>query len=212
MFGKKAASPVDGLLSSRKYADKSRVGAGRHVLCYGIRQGEFLNFVATQPAVHTSGSVYTAKVSTQEVLDSYRGWDPLMLRVISNIPEGSILEWKLCDIAPMDTWLLPGEKVVLIGDAAHAMLPSAAQGAGMGIEDGAALAEILSRARDYSEIPHCLKAFERLRLPRCTQVVDTGRQNAKKWHAKGEVKGGTVTDAMWDYDAKAAARQANFDI
>lgn len=135
-----------------------------------------------------------------------------MLRVISKLPEGSVLEWKLCDIPPMDTWLLPGSKVVLIGDAAHAMLPSAAQGAGMAIEDGAALAEVLARAKSLLEIPQCLKAFEKLRLPRCTEVVDTGRQNAKKWHAKEGVKGGTVTDTMWDYDVKDAARREQIAV
>jgi len=47
-----------------------------------------------------------------------------------------------------------------MGDATHAMLPFAAQGGVMGIEDGAALAECLDRARDINEIPKSMRLLE----------------------------------------------------
>lgn len=185
-----------------------RVGAGRHALAYPIRKGEVLNVVTTQPAVQTAGPKYVVKADPAEIVEMYAGWDPLLIKIFQRLPADGVLEWKLCDLEPLDSWIFPGQKIVLIGDAAHAMLPSAAQGAGMGIEDGAAFAELLARARSQADIPACLDAFQRLRLPRCTEVVDTGRQNVKKWHATEEVKGGTVTDAIWDYDVKTAARNA----
>ncbi|KAF2787166.1 hypothetical protein K505DRAFT_258315, partial [Melanomma pulvis-pyrius CBS 109.77] len=80
----------------------------------------------------------------------------------------------------IETWLFLGSKITLFGDASHAMLPSAAQGAGMGVEHSSAIAELLARAKHRDQIPLVLKAFENLRLPRCTYIVDSGRRNAQK--------------------------------
>lgn len=188
-----------------------RVGEGCHILGYPIRQGEFFNLVSTQPAVHTKGSEFVVRVSPSEVVDHYKNWDPKLVAILKNLPKENVLEWKLCDLEPMESWIFPGGKIILLGDASHAMLPSAAQGAGMGIEDGAAIAELLARASDRVQIPAILKTFESLRLPRCTYIVDSGRQNAKKWHEE-DAKGGTVTDEMWKYDVKGAAESMPLEV
>jgi len=182
-----------------------RIGEGCHILGYPIRQGEYFNLVATQPANHTKGPKYVVPIDPKEFFDHYKHWDPKLVAILKKLPQENVLEWKLCDLAPMESWLFPGGKIVLMGDASHAMLPSAAQGAGMGIEDGGAIAELLARAESRDQIPVILKTFENLRLPRCTNIVDSGRQNAKKWHEK-DAKGGTVTEAMWEYDVKGAAQ------
>ena len=187
------------------------MGEGCHILGYPIRQGEFFNLVSTQPAVHTKGSKFVVQVSPSEVVDHYKNWDPKLVAILKNLPEENVLEWKLCDLEPMESWIFPGGKIILLGDASHAMLPSAAQGAGMGIEDGAAIAELLARASDRVQIPAILKTFESLRLPRCTDIVDSGRQNAKKWHGK-DAKGGTVTNEMWNYDVKGAAKSMQLEV
>jgi salicylate hydroxylase len=156
-------------------------------------------------------------IDPSEFVDQYKDWDPKLVAILNKLPKENVLEWKLCDLEPMNSWIFPGGKIVLLGDASHAMLPSAAQGAGMGIEDGAAIAELLDRVTHREQIPVILKTFENLRLPRCTYIVDSGRQNAKKWHEKDrqnakkwhekDAKGGTVTDEMWEYDVKGAARE-----
>ncbi|CZR56825.1 uncharacterized protein PAC_06714 [Phialocephala subalpina] len=182
------------------------VGDGCHILGYPIRQGEYYNLVSTQSAIHTTGPKFVVPVPPSEFHGRFAHWDPLLEKILRHLPQENVLEWKLCDLAPMDSWIFPGGKIVLIGDASHAMLPSAAQGAGMGIEDGAAIAEILARVESKEQIPAALKAFQDLRLPRCTEVVDIGRQNAKKWHQK-DARGGTVTDDTWNYDVQAEARR-----
>lgn len=58
-------------------------------------------------------------------------------------------------------------RVVLIGDAAHGMLPYMAQGAAVSIEDGAALAECPDRAESVSDLQRLLSAFEVIRKTRC---------------------------------------------
>ena len=59
--------------------------------------------------------------------------------------------------------------IALIGDAAHAMLPFAAQGAGMAIEDAAVLAKALSASagENTAHIPAALQRYGRLRRAAC---------------------------------------------
>jgi len=45
--------------------------------------------------------------------------------------------WQLRDIEPLQTWVKG--RTILIGDAAHAMLPLQGQGASQGFEDAEAL-------------------------------------------------------------------------
>ena len=62
------------------------------------------------------------------------------------------------------------------------MVPYLAQGAAQAIEDGAALAECLERAKAPEDLPKLLKAFEAIRKPRCEKVQEGARQNGNNWH------------------------------
>ncbi|GAA0984138.1 FAD-dependent oxidoreductase [Acrocarpospora macrocephala] len=61
-------------------------------------------------------------------------------------------------------------RVVLVGDAAHAVIPHLAQGAGMAMEDAIVLADELRRHED--DVPKALAAFMRRRLPRVRYVQE----------------------------------------
>src|SRR5262252_3982253 len=65
------------------------------------------------------------------------------------------------------TWTLEPGPVVLLGDAAHAMLPHYGQGANQTIEDAAVLAAELHGA---SEIPAALRRYEARRRVRSRQI------------------------------------------
>ncbi len=65
----------------------------------------------------------------------------------------------------LDSWVR--ERVVLIGDGAHATSPNMAQGAAMALEDALVLATCL---RDIPAIPDALRAFEARRRPRSDWV------------------------------------------
>jgi len=65
------------------------------------------------------------------------------------------------------------ERIVLIGDAAHATTPHIAYGAGMAIEDSLVLAEELSRT---APVEAALEAFVQRRFDRCRLVVETSWQ------------------------------------
>ncbi|RFU35457.1 hypothetical protein B7463_g841, partial [Scytalidium lignicola] len=190
------------------------VGDGQFVVAYPVRQGKSYNIVLTQPAIHTKGDKFVVNANQDEVVELYKHWDPRLVKILKKLPQENVLEWKLCDLDPLDSWILPGGKIVLLGDAAHAVLPSSSMGAAMGIEDGAAIAELLARAKDKSQIPAVIKAFQDLRLPRCTDVMLSGRHNVARWktmEADSEstqaTHGVSVNDSFWDYDIKREAKK-----
>jgi 2-polyprenyl-6-methoxyphenol hydroxylase-like FAD-dependent oxidoreductase len=81
--------------------------------------------------------------------------------------------WSTYDLPPVPAWR--NDRMVIIGDAAHAISPSAGQGASMAVEDAVTLAKCL---RDIPEVSQALAQYERLRRDRVEQVVAQGRRNA----------------------------------
>jgi len=76
--------------------------------------------------------------------------------------------------------------MTLLGDAAHAMLPFAAQGAAMAIEDAAVLAQCLAGTGDNTAaIPPALQRYAGLRRARVARVQRTARRNGKVYHLSG---------------------------
>ena len=78
-------------------------------------------------------------------------------------------------------------ETALLGDAAHAMLPFAAQGAGMAIEDAAVLAKCLAETRNEGgpTVAAALQRYARLRRPRVSRVQRTARHNGTIYHLSG---------------------------
>ncbi|MCV2488106.1 FAD-dependent monooxygenase [Geodermatophilus sp. YIM 151500] len=80
--------------------------------------------------------------------------------------------WITYDLPSVPTW--HDGRAVLIGDAAHAVSPSAGQGAAMAIEDAVVLAMCL---RDHDDVPAALARYEQLRRDRVERVRAQGRRN-----------------------------------
>ena len=59
----------------------------------------------------------------------------------------------------------------MIGDAAHSMPPTRAQGANQALEDAWAMACALRQARDAAGVPAALRAFEKARSPKAALVA-----------------------------------------
>ena len=79
--------------------------------------------------------------------------------------------YTLMDHDPLDK--MTRGKAVIVGDAAHPMLPTHAQGGGFALEDAAALEVLFQGMTDPLEIPKRLQMFQDLRLDRCavTQIM-----------------------------------------
>src|SRR5690606_32763563 len=94
------------------------------------------------------------------------------------------LPWPVSEVAAEGLWVDPSG-LALVGDAAHAMGPYAAQGAVMAIEDAAALAATVARAPH--DLASALKRYEAVRRERVRAVARLGAFNRFVWHASGPV-------------------------
>jgi salicylate hydroxylase len=82
--------------------------------------------------------------------------------------------WPLYDRVPLDRWHT--NRIVLVGDAAHALLPFAAQGANQAVEDAATLAACL---RAFGPGSAALYRYETARIPRLARVRALVRDNTE---------------------------------
>ncbi|MDF5754360.1 FAD-dependent monooxygenase [Spongiactinospora sp. TRM90649] len=79
--------------------------------------------------------------------------------------------WTAYDVPVVPRW--HRGRMIIIGDAAHATVPSIGQGAAMAIEDAVVLAKCLRDATDFGA---AFAAYERLRRERVERVVAQGRR------------------------------------
>ncbi len=157
------------------------MGPGRHVMAYPLRKGAMYNLVMCHPGQAKPGE-WNVPGDVEQMKAMYADFGALIRKVITKVT--SCLRWTLADLPPLPTWLSKSGKSVLIGDAAHAMVPFLAQGASMSIEDGACLAECLDRVETPGEVPRYLRVFEKIRKPRTERIQLASRKNGDMWHVK----------------------------
>ncbi len=151
------------------------IGERRHIIAYPVSNKTVYNLSSAQPDVHFAAApsaTYTTRGSKSAMLDVFADFCPLVQRMLNMVPEGEVCEWRLRQHRELPTWV--HGSVTLLGDACHPTLPHLSQGAAMAIEDGAVLAEVLSRVdvgHGEGSIRRCLKTYELLRKERTTMLV-----------------------------------------
>ena len=102
-------------------------------------------------------------------------------------------------------------RVVMIGDAAHASLPFAGNGAAQALEDAAVLDHLFGRVKEVSQIEAALAAFDAVRRPRSQKVVDTARAFGRVYaYAEGNLH--EDPQGMRDFFTEAAAFTNEVDL
>jgi salicylate hydroxylase len=155
------------------------MGHERHVIGYPIRNGELYNLVMSHPGKASVGK-WNEPGNPDEMRAQYSNWDPIIQRVLTHVTH--CLKWKLAYLPPLEKWVSDNGQVVVIGDAAHGMVPYLAQGAAVSIEDGVSLAACVDRAEDISDLSKLLLAFQAIRKPRCETVSGSALENGDIWH------------------------------
>ena len=140
-------------------------GPKKHFLVFPVRHGEMVNYVGFVPTDEEMKESWSAPGDPDRLRAEFAGWDPRIARVLAQVDK--CFRWALYDREPLPTW--SKGRLTLLGDAAHPMLPHLGQGANQSIEDGMALATILSRAAREA-VPAALLAYERLRRERVAEV------------------------------------------
>lgn len=133
------------LLGSRAGLVVMPMGAGR-LYCYA---DEAASAVPTDP-----------RGRLRELFGDYGGPVPAVLEAIGDV------QVMVSDEVWLGRW--SRERVVLVGDAAHATAPTLAQGAAMALEDAVVLADALRRAGTVDE---ALTSYENRRRPRAAWVL-----------------------------------------
>ncbi|GAA0464490.1 FAD-dependent monooxygenase [Streptomyces olivaceiscleroticus] len=146
------------------------MGPGAHVLHYPVDSAGTVNFLAVVTGPQRwSEDTWRAEAAPGELLAAFDGWHPAIIEMLSGAPQSA--RWGLFGQAPLRRW--SRGRAVLVGDAAHAMLPHHGQGANQTVEDAVTLADCLAGARaagGSEAYDVALRRYERLRRVRTRQV------------------------------------------
>ena len=145
------------------------IGPDGHVICYPIRGGELYNIFAGHVSEEWIDESWSVPSGVDELLAGYRGWNSALIEMLGHVQH--CYKWGIRDRDPLARWTRG--RVTLLGDAAHPMMPTLAQGAAITLEDAYALARNLARHQDPLE---GLEAYERERRPRASKVQMQARE------------------------------------
>src|SRR5262249_53459927 len=146
------------------------IGPEGHVICYPIRGGELYNIFAGHVSEDWVDESWSVPSGIDELLAGYAGWNEALLEMLSHTTQ--CFKWGIRDRDPLESWTVGA--ITLLGDAAHPMMPTLAQGAAITLEDAFVLARALARFRDDPLTG--LRAYEAERLPRARAVQLQARQ------------------------------------
>ncbi|MSQ85723.1 MAG: salicylate 1-monooxygenase [Alphaproteobacteria bacterium] len=138
-------------------------GPGRVFLRYPLRHGALINCVMLGRSEHWAEETWSAKADVGELQSTLKGWPEEVQRLINAIPSERCFKWGLFDRPPLAA--IVSDRLALIGDAAHPMLPFFAQGAASAIEDAVVLARCMEASDDLAD---ALQRYQRARLERVT--------------------------------------------
>jgi 2-polyprenyl-6-methoxyphenol hydroxylase-like FAD-dependent oxidoreductase len=145
------------------------IGPDGHVICYPIRGGELYNIFAGHVSEQWVEESWSVPSSVGELLAGFAGWNEALLTMLGQVEH--CFKWGIRDRDPLARWV--SGRVALLGDAAHPMMPTLAQGAAITLEDAYALARQLAR---HDDPVAGLAAYEAERRPRASKVQLQARE------------------------------------
>ncbi len=110
----------------------------------------------------------------REFFDAFKGWHEPIGTMLKNT--SLVVKTNMYDIPTLPVW--HKNRVVLIGDAAHAMSPTSGQGASVALEDAMYLTKLLRQSP--SQLSKVFTQFEQDRRPRVEKMIAQARRNNKK--------------------------------
>jgi salicylate hydroxylase len=158
------------------------LGPSAHMVCYPLKEASVFNIVAITAGGSASHSWSSAGSEAQRAIlrRHFSGWNDTLTSLLDRAEQATF--WPLYEVAP-GNWH-NGRDLVLIGDAAHAMPPFAAQGAAMAIEDAFELAGALASG----PVPQALDIFAERRKPRIARLQQRAAFNRFAYHARGPIR------------------------
>jgi salicylate hydroxylase len=192
------------------------MGPNAHLLHYAIGpSGKDVNFFAVVEGPRQwTHEAWTAPVAAGEAAAAFAGWHPAVVEMVCAVTH--TVRWGLFAVRPLRTWRRG--RTVLLGDAAHGMLPHHGQGANTTIEDSITLAELRPvRLQDFEE---AMQRYQLLRRARTRIIQRSSRATNAALHLPDDAVAGRAAslarfaerfgwihefDALQDVTSRAAS-------
>lgn len=185
--------PVHGMQSVDSNA---WLGPHRQLLGYPIRDGRDFNIVGIHLGRVEDPNKSTEMVEDIEAMRSEFGdFDPVVRELLSMVD--SAQRWQLQNLPLLDKWTSSSGRCLLIGDAAHAMVPFLAQGASSAIEDGSSLAVYVASCASAGDVPAAIRACEQHRQGRIEGLRRGALYNEKMLHLPDGKEQTDRDQTMW---------------
>ncbi|HEY3809850.1 MAG TPA: FAD-dependent urate hydroxylase HpxO [Acidimicrobiales bacterium] len=113
-----------------------------------------------------------------ELRKAFAGWAPAVQHLLGGLDAGRVNRVLIYDLPTLPTW--HRGRVVLIGDAGHAMSPDLGQGGCQALEDALVLVHYLTSTN--RSVPDALARYQQERLPRTAEIVRRARNRAALIH------------------------------
>ena len=155
------------LLPKHLHESAVAFGQGHHFNRYLVRRGELLNFVAVARRVQWEAEGWTIPAPIDEFQQEFASFDEGTQTIISRAVEGQVFKWGLFGRPWLEQWWQG--RVVLLGDAAHPMLPFLGQGAANALEDAMILTRCLT---SHSSPEQAFALYQRTRGPRARLITE----------------------------------------
>lgn len=171
-------------------------------LFYPLRAGKLINVFAGKFTDEWADESWTVPSTRAEMIAAFEGWHPTLLRVLGLVDE--VYKWAFFDREPLPQW--SQGNVSLMGDAAHPMMPTLAQGAAITIEDAFVLARSLDR--DSANPATALATYEAERIGRAHKAQLMSR---RQFDDNRKIPRPPPLSRSWIYEYDATAEPADED-
>jgi salicylate hydroxylase len=157
------------------------LGPGAHLVHYACGPRGPLNAVAITSGPPASPG-WGSRGDEHALVQNFGGWSPQPLGILAGFCNW--MTWPLLGMAPLPC--LARGLTVLVGDAAHPLMPFLASGAVMAIEDAAALSTAMACAGD--EFAAAFRGYETHRLGRVSRVQKGSARMGNIYHMSGALR------------------------
>ncbi|KAL5526162.1 hypothetical protein ACEPAG_7500 [Sanghuangporus baumii] len=183
-------------------------------------QTQMINLVAfvSDPAREGTrlppGKPWVRPASREEVLEKFGGWEDEVLALLELAEKP--LAWAIHTVKALPRYSDADGRVVLLGDAAHAMTPHQGAGGGQAIEDAYVLASLLTHPRlTRHNLANAFKSYDAVRVPISQRVTETSRANGMmyecnlRWDEGADHERGANLNGDIDEDMNSLRRLAD---
>ena len=132
-----------------------------------LRKGSYVSLDALLPVVQAGEESWRSMMARDALVEKLAGFDPVVPEIVRRMEEIEVPVLSVYDRDPITRWT--SNRITLLGDAAHPMLPSEGQGANQAIQDAVVLADCLHGV-DLDGIPAALQRYSDTRIPITSEI------------------------------------------